>query len=149
MTLSADLQEHEVSDEVIILNTIIAYIIVSWLLDFQFKQIFLSAVLGLIFQVGFTLLGALGASWDFILNPWIENVHFDRWNLFTTKHYSAWLLHKDEKLWLRQWVFFGIPMMVSFGAMIFDFAAGLVSFFLNIVSTTILLLVIWQIRAND
>jgi hypothetical protein len=69
-------------------------------------------------------------------------------NSLFASSYSAWLLHKDENLWLRQWVFFGMPLMTSVGVVVFGLLAGIASFFVNIVSSTILLLIVWQIRAT-
>jgi hypothetical protein len=149
ITVSSELVEHKVSDEAIILNVVIGYTIVGWLLDFQLVQIVLSVLLGLVFLGGFVFVLLIWASWDLVVNPWVESLHLDKWNFFTTRHYSAWLLHKDENLWLRQELFFGIPMTTSFAATVFDFVTGITAVLINIPVSIVLLVLVWQTKANS
>ena len=119
----------------------------SWFLDFQVLSILVTWIVGVIILLGVTFLGFLSASWDLLRNQWIEDMSFSRWNLFTTRHYSTWLFHRDEKLWFRQFAFFCLPASVSIASLIFDTLAGIGSTFLNIIISTIILLAEWYRKA--
>ncbi len=129
-------------------NCVVIVFAVSWLLSFQFIQVALVFLVGIPILLVLLFLGLLRAGWDLTMNPWIMKATFSRWNFFTTGHYTTWLLHRDEKLWLRQMVFFCLPLSISVGAFLFDTIAALASILLSVMLSPLLIGIEWKTQTH-
>jgi hypothetical protein len=114
-----DTSEHEVPLWAILFNLAVLTALL-YLTFYDFGYILACWLIAVPIVFGLIFIQWLGASIDSGINPWIEKLELNWWNMFTTKHYNAWLYFTDSKGWLSQQVLILPPISIFF-VMIFFF----------------------------